>query len=68
MIKLLRPIDIREGDLIYCGYTGKKVWRKVLAHDVVSVYRYNISLNGWHISAGSGCKYLVKTSRAKCDF
>lgn len=63
MIKLLRPIDISPGDLVYCGLTGKKRWRIVWLKDSVSAHRYNICFSGWNISAGSECKYLVKKKR-----
>lgn len=59
----LKPIDIRVGDYIYTGYTGKKKWRIVYEIDVVSAYRYTLKMSEWSVSAGSGCEFLVKGTR-----
>lgn len=68
MIKRLKPIDIRPGDLVYCGYTGKKKWRRVTAVSVVSAYRFNIYMGDWATSAGSACEFLVKSIRKPHGF
>lgn len=63
MIKRLKPINIRPGDLVYCGHTGKKKWRRLELRDIVSAWRYSLHFDGWSISAGSGCEFLVKQKR-----
>lgn len=69
MIKRLKPIDIRPGDLVYCGYTGKKKWRLVIAVSVVSAYRFNIYMGDqFATSAGSACEFLVKSNRKPHGF
>lgn len=60
-IKVCKPIDIKVGDLILTGYTGKKVWRKVAAKFWNGEYRCSIhATDDWNVSAGSECKFLVK--------
>lgn len=60
-MKVSKPIDTCRGDLIYCGYTGKKLWRRVVQIDVKSLWRYVIHFSdGFSVSYGSGCTYLSK--------
>lgn len=59
----LKPIDIRVGDYIYTGYTGKKKWRRVSEIIVQSAYRYTLIMNSWNLSSGSCCEFLVKGVR-----
>lgn len=69
MIKRLPPIDIRPGDMIYTGYTGKKAWRRVYRVECKSAYRFSIyTAGGWAISAGSACYFLVKSNRKPHGF
>lgn len=61
VMKVSKPIDTRRGDLIYCGYTGKKLWRRVVQVDIMSAYRYTIHFSdGFAVSYGSACTYLSK--------
>lgn len=69
MIRVTRPIDMRVGDLIYCGIGRGKRWRRIERIEVKSCWRYSVFMEGHHsISMGSGLKYLVKSTRPKCDF
>lgn len=69
MIKVTRPVDMRVGDLIYCGIGKSKGWRRIIKIDVKSCWRFNLTMEGHHsISSGNKIKFLVKPSRPKCDF
>lgn len=69
MIKRLKPIDIRPGDLVYCGWTGKKKWRRVIGVECKSAYRYNLYMGDqWAVSAGSACEFMVKSNRKPHGF
>ena len=61
VIKVNKPIDSRKGDLVYCGSTGKKVWRRVIGIDVKSCWRFVLHFaDGYSVSYGSVCKLLSK--------
>ncbi|MEG0209081.1 MULTISPECIES: hypothetical protein [Gammaproteobacteria] len=62
-IKICKPSDIKVGDMVLTGYTGKKTWRKVAAKFWDGEYRRSIHMaDGWNVSAGSECKFLVKVA------
>lgn len=64
MLKVMNPRDVRKGDLVYCGITGKKVWRRIIGIDVKSYYRYSVHFDDdYSVSYGSGCKMLVKHNK-----
>lgn len=67
VMKVTKPIDVRKGDLIYEGATGKKKWRRVIGIDVKSCWRFNIHFgDGYSVSYGSACKFLSK-QEARCN-
>ena len=67
VMKVTKTIDTRRGDLIYCGYTGKKLWRRVTGIDVKSAWRYVLHFSdGFSVSYGSACKFLSK-QEARCN-
>ncbi|QHJ80738.1 MAG: hypothetical protein [Bacteriophage sp.] len=67
VMKVTKPIDTCMGDLVLCGSTGKKLWRRVIGIDVKSVWRYVIHFSdGYSVSYGSACKFLSKRE-ARCN-
>lgn len=60
-VTITKPGFMGVGQLVYCGTTGKKTWRMISKIVIHSPWRYSLFFSdGFNISSGSECKYLVK--------